>query len=144
MPIWVQWIIGAGACVGAITVIWTKLIKPLAKLVAYTQELVPLLAELNKQFKDNPDAFSVLEEIAAQFKADSGTTLRDIVNRIEAAAVKAEEGARELRIKAQGLAEDVEVVKESARKDRQEAAHRLSLLDELLSKLKSTSIPGAV
>lgn len=141
MPIWIQWIVGIGATVGAVTVIWTKLIRPLGRLSTYLQEIVPLLSELNKQFKDNPDAFSTLEEIAAQFKADSGKSLRDIVNRIEAAAIKAEEGASKLRIDAQGLAEDVGAVKESAKKDRAEATHRLELLDKLIAKFETTRQP---
>lgn len=143
MPIWLQWIIGVGAATGALSVIWTKVIRPLARLANYSQQLLPLLTELTLQFKDNPAAFGILEEIAAQFKTDSGTTLRDVVNRLEKSAEEQREGARELRIKAQGLAEDVEAVKESARKDRAEAAHRLALLDEVLVKLKAAASTAA-
>lgn len=136
MPAWIQWLIGIAAAIGAVTVIWTKLIRPLGRLVVYTQEILPLLQELNKQFKGNLSSFGVLEEIAAQFKTDSGTTLRDVVNRLELSAKEQSEGAAKLRVNALGLAEDVEAVKASAKKDRTEAAHRLELLDEIIAKFK--------
>lgn len=136
MPLWLQWILGTGAVIGALAVIWTKFLRPLGKLIAYMHQMLPLLSTLTEQFKDDPDYLSVLSEIAAQFKADSGSTLRDVVNRLEASATESKDAAKELRIKAGVLEENVAIVKELASKDRAEASHKLVVLDEVLARMK--------
>lgn len=136
MPEWLQWILGAGAVIGALAVIWTKFLQPLGKLITYMHQMLPLLSTLTAQFKDDPDYLGVLSEIAAQFKADSGSTLRDVVNRLEASATESKDAAKELRIKAGVLEENVAIVKELASKDRAEASHKLVLLDDVLARMK--------
>lgn len=136
MPEWLQWILGAGAVIGALAVIWTKFFQPLGKLITYMHQMLPLLSTLTAQFKDDPDYLGVLSEIAAQFKADSGSTLRDVVNRLEASATESKDAAKELRIKAGVLEENVAIVKELASKDRAEASHKLVLLDDVLARMK--------
>lgn len=132
MPLWLQWIIGIGAGVGALAVIWTKLLRPLGELIAYLHDALPLNRELVELFKDNQNYLPVLKDIAGQFKADSGSTLRDVVNRLEVAANEAKHAAEELRIKAGVLKEEVAIVKALATSDRAEAAHKLVLLDGLI------------
>lgn len=132
MPLWLQWIIWAGAGIVACAAIWTKFLKPIFKLIAYMHELLPLISELLKRYRENPNYIDVLTEIADQFKTDSGSTLRDVVNRLEVAANKAESSAKELRIKASVLEEKVAVGKELATSDRVDAAHKLVLLDGLI------------
>lgn len=141
MPTWFQWIIGAGALLGACSVIYSKLIRPLDRLILYAHDVIPLLITITDRFKDNPELFDVVKEIAAQFKSDSGSTLRDIVNGLqESARISAEaarvnaEAASVLRIKAQVLEESVAAVKELSRVDRAESAHRLALLEELIAR----------
>lgn len=34
MPLWLQWILGTGAVIGALAVVWTKFLQPLGKLIA--------------------------------------------------------------------------------------------------------------
>lgn len=111
MPVWLQWIIGIGAGTGALVAVWQKIIRPGAKLIALGTETLPLLIEFTSQFKGKLGSLGVLEEIAAQFKTDSGSTLRDVVNRLETAANESKAAAEELRVKAQILKENVEVVK---------------------------------
>jgi hypothetical protein len=93
MPNWMQYVVWAAGVVAALTVLlglpvlfWKKVLRPGAKLITTTDEMLPLLKTLTLTFKDNPDAFKVLGDIAAQFKTDSGSSLRDVVNRLEAAA----------------------------------------------------------
>jgi hypothetical protein len=136
MPLWLQWIIGTGAGIGAIGVIWTKLIRPLGQLISYLHAAIPLNQALVTQFKDNSDYFPVLKEIAGQFKTDSGSTLRDIVNGLATSADEAKIAAKIIQVKAEVLEVNVGAVKELSIKDRAEAAHRLVLLDEVLARLK--------
>jgi hypothetical protein len=132
MQDWVTFILGGSALLLAVGVIWNKLVKPLAKMIALSEKMLPLLAVLTEVFKDNPNALKVLYEIADQFKADSGSTLRDVVNRLEAAARKQEANADGLRV-------GVETVKQVAGLDR-ERVERLTLaLDRV-----STKLDGAV
>lgn len=63
---WIDWVIAAAALLTALTVIWRKFVRPLvhaANLIA--------------------DAAPVLLAIAAEFQPNHGTSLRDVVNRIE-------------------------------------------------------------
>lgn len=93
MPQWITYLIWAAAVVTASTVLigfpvvfWTKVIKPTLKFFRTAEEMVPLLRELTKEFKDQPEAFGVLKEIAAQFHTDHGTTLRDVINELQVTA----------------------------------------------------------
>lgn len=143
MPTWVQWILGLAVFVGALATIWTKLLQPLGKLIAYSHAMIPMLAELLAAQKSDPDYLSVLSEIAAQFKSDSGSTLRDVVNRLEHSALEAQEAAKELRIKAALIEEKVAIVKELATSDRAEASkdrvaadQKLAILGDLIVRMK--------
>lgn len=90
MPTIVYYTLAAAALLTAIGVIWQKGIKPLwhflYEFTKATKEMLPLLKELTAVFRDSPNAFKVLDEIQAQFRTDSGSSLRDVVNRIEEAA----------------------------------------------------------
>lgn len=143
MPYWLQWILGASALIGALAVIWAKFLQPLGKLITYMHQMLPLLSQLTENFKDDPKHLAVLNEIATQFKSDSGSTLRDVVNRLETSALEAQQAAKELRIKAGLIEEKVAIVKELASTDRADAArdrvaadHKLELLDNLLIRFK--------
>jgi type II secretory pathway component PulM len=87
MPVWTQIIIGIAGFVVALGVIWKKVVSPLARLITTTEKILPLLVMLTEVFEKNPNALKVLGEIAAQFKTDSGSSLRDVVNRLEQAAL---------------------------------------------------------
>ena len=62
---WVQYVLWAAAFVAAIAVIWAKVFRPMMNLVS---------------------AAAVLQEIVKQFRTDSGSSLRDVVNRLEESA----------------------------------------------------------
>lgn len=84
MPFAVQAILVAAAVVSALGVLWSKLGRPTWKIAKAADELVPLLRDFTEAFRGTPQVFLVLDEIARQFRTDSGSSLRDVVNRLEA------------------------------------------------------------
>ena len=98
MPAWVQFVIGAAAVVMALGTLW-KVILPGAKLIAEGARLMPVLRDLLAQFGEAPGALSVLKEVAAQFRTDSGSSLRDAVNRLEDASRRLEGRAQTLELR---------------------------------------------
>lgn len=81
--------------------VWSKVLNPLRKAGGKIEEAVPLMVELVAVFHDWPEAFKVLNEMASQFKTDSGSSLRDVVNNLtvaaEANAAAVAEGVRNTR-----------------------------------------------
>lgn len=139
MPRWAQIIIGAAAVLAAIGVIWTKLLRPLGifiyKFVLVQREILPLLQRFAEVFKDNPNAFKVLDEIVAQFRTDSGSSLRDVVNRIEEAGKAAKEVAEKARLAADELKLGVATAKELAEMDREKHEKLMLKLDRISVKV---------
>lgn len=84
IPLWASWALGVAAIVGALSVLWTKVILPFAHGVAIAEKMYPIL----KRFTDDENVLGILNQIAAQFRTDSGSSLRDVVNRLETAAVE--------------------------------------------------------
>lgn len=96
MPPWMQVTLATAAFIGAVSVIWTKLVRPGAALLA---------------------TIDVLQQIAGEFRTNSGSSLRDAVDRIERIATQAQAtgdalGAqvRQLMIMADRLSADNQVV----------------------------------
>lgn len=83
MDLWLKYLLSSAAVITAVSVIWTKLLRPIDKLVTRTREMLPVLESVTEQFKDSPESMKVLREIALQFKTDSGSSLRDVINRLE-------------------------------------------------------------
>ena len=132
MPIWLQYILWAAALVTAIALIWAKVIRPLATLISLTTELLPLMKKFVEVFRDSPDSFRVLDEIAAQFKTDSGSSLRDVVDRLDKAA-------KDNRTAAEFLKVGVETQKQLAEQDRATLQRMLLFIDRLGVKVETTS-----
>ncbi len=132
MPIWLQYILWAAALVTAGAVLWTKLVRPIAKLISITTELLPLVQEFLVVFRDSPGSFKVLDDIASQFKTDSGSSLRDVVDRLD-------EAAKENRSAAEFLKIGVETQKQLAEQDRATLQRMLLFIDRLGVKVETTS-----
>lgn len=99
MPQWAEtlgWIAGALVAAG---IVWTKLVRPLLRFASLAERMVPLLVDLTKQFEDAPGAFAVLDEVAAQFRTNSGSSLRDVVNRLEATSDRIDGRAKTLELR---------------------------------------------
>jgi len=80
----VEGIVLASTLIVASGIIWTKLVRPIAMLITLHNRLLPLLIQMVKQFEDTPGVFSTLNEIAEQFRPNKGTSLHDVIGRIEA------------------------------------------------------------
>jgi BMFP domain-containing protein YqiC len=127
LPLWAQYILGAaaiitalGVVVGLPFVIWRKIVKPTATLIVTTDDMLPLLRELTRVFKDAPDAFLVLNEIQKQFRSDSGSSLRDVVNRLETAAQLQHVISERQQLAAETLKVGVEAARLLSQQDRLE------------------------
>lgn len=128
MPVWGQFILGAAALVLAIGTLWRSVLRPGAKLISRTEEMLPLLQDLTSQLKDTPSVFTILKEIVAQFRTDHGSSLRDVVDRLDAAA-------SDNRIAAEVLKVQVEAARQLAEADRQQLARLTALMDRLDAKV---------
>lgn len=102
MPTWIAYILGAAALVTALGVLWKKVVQPalnfVVAFVVAEREMLPLLQELTEVFKDTPHAFAVLDELVSQVRTNDGSSLRDAINRIEAASDKAAALSESLKI----------------------------------------------
>lgn len=65
LGIWIAWLVSIATGLGAVAVIWR-----------YATKAVTLIKDVSR-------FFSVLKDIAKEFKSDSGSTLKDSINRIE-------------------------------------------------------------
>lgn len=139
MPAWTQYILIAAALVTAISVLWVKLIRPLAKLITITSQVLPLLEIITATFKDNPDAFNVLADIAAEFRTNDGSSLKDAVDRIEAASEAARLVALDAKTAADELKIGVEARKLMAEQDRKDWREVLLKLDRVTVKVEDNS-----
>lgn len=131
----VAYIVGAAAVLTALGVIWKKAIKP-AVLFTWTfvttiQKMLPLMQELTEAFKDTPHAFEVLDEIIAEFRSDSGSTLRDVVNRIEVASEVNRVATEKAAAISDSLKVGVEAAKLLAGLDRDKLQDLILLTDRL-------------
>src|SRR5688572_29613349 len=82
MPDWAQWFITAAAVVTALGLLVKKVIIPGYRGVGALEDALPVFREFTATFKGKTDVFKVIEEIASQFRTDSGSSLRDAVDQL--------------------------------------------------------------
>lgn len=126
-------IIGLGAVIGAMRATWIYALRPMANFITLVGEMKPLLEELTNVFKDNPNGFKVLDEIQAEFRTDSGSSLRDKVNEIAEAAKEAKLAADELKIGAAAQ-------KQLAEGDRQQREQLMLKIDRMNERAKEVAV----
>lgn len=138
LPVWAQVIIGIAAALTASTVIWTKGVRPIYRFASKAEEMVPLMVDLTSTFRDTPEAFQILNQIVAQFRTDSGSSLRDVVNRLEDASTQNVRSNELLRVAAMSA-------KDMADRDRQQIDRLVILLDRLtISQARAEDATGKV
>lgn len=103
MPTWLSITIGIGGGITSLAIMWRQILRPGAKLIAALDEAVPLLHVAVDSFGQNSTALKVLADIASQFRTDSGSSLRDVINRLEQAAFDAAAVARVAKEKAEAV-----------------------------------------
>lgn len=127
MPAWALIITGIAALLVASGIIWTK-IKVVAELIAEGNRTVPVMRAFTDVFGSDPSILKVLREMGAEFRTDHGTTLRDVVNRLEVAAEANNLNTAALQSAVDQLRISSESVKELAHDDREQVARLAALL----------------
>lgn len=134
-PTWISYGIALGALIAAMGTAWRTVLNPIRKFANRAEAMFPLLIELTETFKDSPHAFAVLDDIISQFKTDSGSSLRDVVNRLE---VMGQENAAQIALTkalADTLAIGVESARQLAVRDREELSRLLLQQDRQAAKI---------
>jgi hypothetical protein len=92
MPGWLQvFVVAALSAVVALqlAILFDLRSRPNPADEAVHADILTLLRELSAVFREWPDAFGVLDEIVAQFRTNTGHSMRDLLDRLEKAATVA-------------------------------------------------------
>lgn len=111
----------------ALGVIVKKGILPAAKVISSAERDLPVLRDLTDQLHDIPDSFKILKEIIAQFRTDSGSSLRDVVNRLEGAADHQRSVQQTIQV-------NQEALRQLQEQDRTQLASLVAVIDQILAK----------
>lgn len=143
MPSWLAALIAIAAVVGAVSLLWGKVLKT-AEMLALLRRVLPVMERLERVFGDSLSSLSVLDEIVHQVRTDSGSSLLDKINGLTAAAVVAQETAERVaaaverdRDRADLIAQAVEVDRELAKVARDDARDTYLRIDRLAQVLSS-------
>jgi hypothetical protein len=103
---WVQWVIAAAAITTAVGVLFRKVLGPGYRAAGTIEDALPVFRAFTATFKGKTDVFVTLDNIAAQFRADDGSSLRDAIDGLEKAAKEAMTAAEANRRIAEKAADD--------------------------------------
>lgn len=117
----------------AASTVWRLFLKPMAELIVLQQQSMPLLRNLVRVFATVPAPFDVLGEIVAEFRTDSGSSLRDVVNRLDHAANENKSSAEVLKVQ-------VESSRILAVQDREQLQRLILFLDRLTVKIDAGDV----
>lgn len=98
METWQKYILGIAGILVAVGIIWRQFLKPTLDFYVTAKQLVPLLKKINDVFGGDPNALHVLYDIKKQFTTDSGSSLKDQINRLEVLSKKQEANAELLKV----------------------------------------------
>lgn len=132
------WITYGAAVLGFVVALgtaWKTVLNPMRKFANKAEAMFPLLVDLTDTFQDTPHAFAVLDEIIAQFRTDSGSSLRDVINRLEGMADENAKQAERNTAAATALAVGVEAARQLDERDREELSRLLIQQDRQAAKL---------
>lgn len=139
VPVPLQWIGAITAAFVALGAFWAKVIRPSAKLVTEIDRSLPVMRALTDKLQDT-NVIDVIVSIANQFKTDSGSSLRDVVNRLEDAAIENKLSVDD----AKAVVDVVRIAQEANRLltegDRVQIARLVVLLDALQVQIAEHSI----
>jgi hypothetical protein len=125
----VNLLVGAAAVIVAAGVIRMKVLRPMWRIIRIAERMLPLLNDLTVQLGGTPGAFAVLNEVVGQLRTDSGSSLKDTVNRLDAAAIANTTAAEILKINVEVVRQLATQDRELAREDRQQLARLVALLE---------------
>ncbi len=105
----------------------------MAEIITLQQLVLPLLRDLARSFGGVATPFDVLKDIISEFRTNGGSTLRDVVDRIEDAAKENVSAADILRV-------EVEASRQLAVQDREQLMTLLRDIDRLTIKTDASEI----
>jgi methyl-accepting chemotaxis protein len=140
VPGWVQAVLSAAALVTAAGVLWAKVLHPLIRAAATGEVMLPILQELTVKFRDVPGIFDVLKDMASQFRTDNGSSLRDVVNALEASLANVhstiEKAEHRALAAAQFLQVGLDVDRKMDERDREQLSRIVREMDRLADRLE--------
>lgn len=132
IPAFLQIMLWIAAGLTALGVIYYKGLRPLSKFISETERSVPILRSVTDKLND-PTIVDVIVAMARQFQTDSGSSLRDVVNRLEAASIEAKAVTDILRVTMEGS-------RQLQDGDRVQIARLVVLLDRLQLQAESNTV----
>lgn len=86
-------LIEISAAIGAVAVIWTKVLRPIWRFLKRTDSLADDLRLYGPILLDLAKLAPIITAIAREFRSDSGSTLKDQLNKLEATTARLESAA---------------------------------------------------
>lgn len=126
------WIAGGLTAFG---VIFYKGLRPLSRFITETERSVPVLQDLTNKLTD-PNLVSVIVDMAKQFQTDSGSSLRDVVNRLEKNSNEIGAALDLLRVSTEGS-------RQLADSDRAQIRQLMMMLDRIHVQADSAAVLAA-
>jgi hypothetical protein len=133
IPIWIQIIVGVAAVLTGFGTIWKLFFKPMAEIITLQQLVLPLLRDLARSFGGVATPFDVLKDIIFEFRTNGGSSLRDVVDRIESSAKDHAAAAELLKVQ-------VEASRQLAVQDREQLTRLLLNMDRLTIKTDASEV----
>jgi methyl-accepting chemotaxis protein len=128
-----QVLVGIAAVLTAFGTIWKLFFKPMAEIITLQQLVLPLLRDLARSFGGVVTPFDVLKDIISEFRTNGGSSLRDVVNRLEDAATDHAAAAELLKVQ-------VESSRQLAVQDREQLTRLLLNMDRLTVKTDASEV----
>lgn len=95
-----------------------------------------LLEDMTEHLGNAPHAFKILEDIIAQFRTNSGSSLKDQMNSLTESVSSLTDVARSNKVSAIVLENQVEAIKEISKLDRNQATAERARIMQLLQQLE--------
>lgn len=128
MPQWVVFLGASAFVVTSIYTLWTKAIRPGAKVIAEWERMLPVWRNATRALEDVPEAFSVLKEIVSQVRNNAGSSMLDMLEKLSR---QADEDRQATRI----IAINLEADRQLAIRDREQVARLLVEQDRITQRL---------
>lgn len=128
------WVVVLGACAFVVTsvlTLWTKAIRPGAKVISEFERMLPVWRSATDSLEDVPAAFAILKEIVAQVRNNSGSTILDMVEKLSRQADVD-------RAEHHSLAVSLEADRRLAVRDREQMTRLLLQQDQTVNRLDAT------
>lgn len=133
MPTYLAITIAVASGLVAMGTVWRMLIKPMAELIVLEQKLLPLLKDQVRVLGMIPQVWEVVAEIVEQVRTNAGSSMKDILNRLDDSSKANARAADVLKV-------EVEASRQLAVADREQLSRLLQTLDRLTVKVNAGDV----